>query len=212
MLRLHAVWMHLAWRGGATQELWKGRSSTLVCSSYRDIWLENTMAKDFHGFIRGPFFELLEGASMPAQCGGLRHRGADIALHMGRAHWQALRALRRSGFQLYTDLSAAFASVVRELALTSNRSEDAAAFIFAKFGLPPEAMDDLRGILAAPGSMEVIGVTGHLRLLIEQAHDATWFTTQGLDRPATSEAGSRPGDPLGDAFFTAAVLRVLRMV
>eukprot|EP00974_Lingulodinium_polyedra_P121362 11178747-Lingulodinium_polyedra.AAC.1 len=76
---------------------------------------------------------------------------------MGRAHWETLKTLRKSGLQVYTDLSSAFASVVRELTVTQYRSEETAAFIFAKFALPPGAMDDLRMILRSPDSLDLIG-------------------------------------------------------
>eukprot|EP00974_Lingulodinium_polyedra_P095565 9261863-Lingulodinium_polyedra.AAC.1 len=68
-------------------------------------------------------------------------------MHFGRARWQLLEARRSSGYQVYTDLSSAFASVVRQLVMTTDRTWEAAAHIFAAFNLPEAVMGDLHDLL-----------------------------------------------------------------
>eukprot|EP00974_Lingulodinium_polyedra_P099546 9641450-Lingulodinium_polyedra.AAC.1 len=95
--------------------------------------------------------------------------------------------------------------------MTADRTWEAAAHIYATFNLPEAVMGDLHALLQHADSLELIGASRHLRLLVEAAHSHTWFCTQGVAEPSSSAAGSRPGDPLGDVFFTAAILRVLTM-
>ena len=86
------------------------------------------------------------------------------------------------------------------------------ACMLAKFAIPFSAMADVRAILNSPDALEQAMVGAHLRTLIEESHTATWFTTQGLQEPSSSTAGSKAGDPLGDVVFTVLMTRVLNHI
>ena len=202
----------MSWRGGNLHPLWKKKGSSLECSNSRDIWLEDAPAKDWHSFLRAPLATHLLAGALESQCGGLGGKGADICLHYGRAHWQYLQASERSGFQAYTDLSAAFASVRRAIAFMPDRSDRAIMSAVGRFIFEPDAYAHLVRILTEPDALQAIGVGPRLRALLQCAHECTWFTMQGLEQPSTTEDGTKAGDPLGDAIFTAVATRVLRAV
>ena len=42
-----------------------------------------------------------------------------------------------------------------------------------------------------------------------EAHEHTWFTTQGLSEPVCRKVGCRPGDPLGDIIYNFTAAKVL---
>ena len=135
---------------------------------------------------------LLAGA-LESQCGGLGGKGADICLHYGRAHWQYLQASERSGFQAYTDLSAAFASVRRAIAFMPDRSDRAIMSAVGRFIFEPDAYAHLVRILTEPDALQAIGVGPRLRALLQCAHECTWFTMQGLEQPSSTEDGAKAG-------------------
>ena len=202
----------MSWRGGNLHPLWKKKGSSMECANSRDIWLEDAPAKDWHSFLRAPLATHLLAGSLESQCGGLGGKGADICLHYGRAHWQYLEASQRSGFQAYTDLSAAFASVRRAIAFMPDRSDQAIMSTVGRFIFEPDAYAHLVRILTEPDALQAVGVGPRLRALLQCAHECTWFTMQGLEQPSTTEDGTKAGDPLGDAIFTAVATRVLRAV
>ena len=107
----------------------RARAPPALTSNSRDISLADTTAKDFHSFLRTIFIGHVEEAALDTQCGGLGGRGTDHAMHVSRAHWHRLHSCRIAGAQLLLDLSAAFASVVRELLFTKERSKEAAAHV-----------------------------------------------------------------------------------
>ena len=85
----------------------------MVCANSRDIRVADTAAKDFNAHLRSRLFPLVEAYARSTQCGGIRRRGTDFALHFARAHWAMLTEASLSGAQLYVDITAAFASLVR---------------------------------------------------------------------------------------------------
>eukprot|EP00974_Lingulodinium_polyedra_P040268 3865999-Lingulodinium_polyedra.AAC.1 len=72
---------------------------------------------------------MVSGYARPNQCGGIDSRGADIAQHCVRAIWAFAGAAGRSAALLFVDLTAAFASLMRELAITSDRSVEGIAHV-----------------------------------------------------------------------------------
>lgn len=190
----------LAWRGSFIAELWKAKGSPMKCSSYRDISIADTAAKDFHGHLRSVLLPSLEQFSRPTQVGGLMHKGTDFGVHVGRLHWEYARQQNLSAAQIYVDLVAAFASTARELVYCPDRSPESLAAIAARLKLDPGSVQEFLAQASLPSALQQASVGAHLRSLIRMAHEPSWFTTQGLESPASSTRGSKAGDPLGDIF------------
>eukprot|EP00974_Lingulodinium_polyedra_P097236 9423756-Lingulodinium_polyedra.AAC.1 len=62
--------------------------------------------------------------------------------------------------------------------------------------MPPSLFTDFATLLNAPDAMHFAKVGSHLRSLLVQAHDCSWFTLQGVDGPTEVNSGSKAGDPL----------------
>ena len=127
----------ITWRGGMICELWKGKESASLCSSYRDISIENTICKYYSAFLREHLMISYADYAKNTQCAGMAKRGTDTAMHLCRAHWPYSKFKGRNAGQLYMDLESAFASVAREIAFYGVASVESIAFIFLKLSIPP---------------------------------------------------------------------------
>jgi len=182
-------------------ELWKGKESASLCSSYRDISIENTISKDYSSFLRGRLMDTYVSYAKSTQCAGTCKRGTDTAMHLCRAHWQYAKFMRRNAGQLYVDLESAFASVSREIAFHGVTTVESIAHILHKFSIPPPVHHILMQSLCGQSPLGEAGAHSHLKLLLREQHVCTWFTTQGLEGLSSTTAGTRAGNPLGDVIF-----------
>ena len=57
-----------------------------------------------------------------------------------------------------------------------------------------------------------VGVSNQICQLVAEAHTSTWFSTQGLDEPCTTQIGSKPGDPLIFNFLSVKILNEVEQV
>ena len=200
------------WRGGFVCELWQGKISHLLCSSYRDVVIEDTCCKDLHSYLRGQVLGPLESYASPTQCGGIARRGTDFAMHFSREHWRHAHCHKLCAAQIYVDLVSAFASAARELVFTQSRTPAAVAAMMHKFEMPPDSMESFAAFVQSPDALQRAAVGAHLRALVQQAHEATWITVQGIPWPASTSSGSKAGDPLGDVFFIFLMTRIVHEI
>ena len=126
----------LAWRGSFIHAIYKGKGDPFQCDSSRDVAVASLPPKDFHAWLRSLLIGPLSKLAKDTQCGGLNHRGTDLMAHISRAHWQYVRQEALSGSQLYVDLRAAFASVLRQLAFVPPDSDFQVAHTLKLFGMP----------------------------------------------------------------------------
>ena len=127
-------------------------------------------------------------------------------------HWAVLQATQFSGFQVFVDLSSAFASLMRQLAFSGKRSDEHIRWLTQAFGMPDETFDDMRRLLSEPGALEQALVDPHMVACLHQLHEHTWFVMEGNRMAARTESGSQADDPLGDIFFMAVHTRASRLV
>ena len=182
-------------------ELWKGKESASLCSSYRDISIANTISKYYSTFLREHLMISYADYAKNTQCAGMAKRGTDTAMHLCRAHWPYSKFKGRNAGQLYMDLESAFASVAREIAFYGVASVESIAFIFLKLSIPPSVHRILLQSLGGQCPLREAGASKHLQFVLREQRVCTLFTTQGLEAPSSSTTGSRAGNPLGDIIF-----------
>ena len=201
--------MPIAFRGGFLQELWKGKGDPAQCGSYRDIFVEDHVGKIFASEMRERVRPYYGQYALETQCGGIQGRGADFAMHMASSIWQAAHSANHSAGVVFLDLTAAFASMARELLDMQDYSDEAVTSFMARHGLGPDHWQEVLQALAGGGAMADAGVPSHLRAILKELCSNTWFTIQGLLDPSCSRKGTRAGNPLGDLLFTCAVTKIL---
>ena len=76
------------------------------------------------------------------------------------------------------------------------------ARVFERVGVPPEVFQEFLE-LAQHSALELGECPSHLTDMLLESYSATWFTVQGTPGVVATEAGTKPGDPLGDmlSFF-----------
>ena len=160
-------------------ELWKGKGPHMLCSSYRDINIKDLAVKDLAAYWRRLAKCRIEEYAGDHAFGGLHSRGADLMAMVSGQHWAVLQATQFSGFQIFVDLSSAFASLMRQLAFSGNRSDEHIRWLIQAFGMPGETFDDMRRLLSEPGALEQALVDPHMVACLHQLHEHTWFVMDG---------------------------------
>eukprot|EP00974_Lingulodinium_polyedra_P049132 4723066-Lingulodinium_polyedra.AAC.1 len=82
---------------------------------------------------------------------------------MIRAIWQYANKIGSSAGMLFVDLSSAFASLVRELTYTQDRSPAAIACIAERFAMPSSLYTDFASLVNGLDAMQLAEVGFHLR-------------------------------------------------
>ena len=155
--------------------------------------------KDYHRWIRNLIVDPLSRRGHQDQCGGLRHRGADTAAHYSRAHFEWVDASSANGSQLCVDQKAAFASDCRGMASREHITDEEVAALFSRLGIKTTVQEFARA-LETPAFRQIDMAPRHV-VVVNASNKGSWFTTQGLQQPASTTTGSKAGNPLGDAVF-----------
>ena len=198
----------LQWKGGICSELVKSVLDCSLCSNHHDILVSDNAGKRLHTWSRGRLMNNSKSTAMSTQHCGQPHMGTDLCSHFSRSFWGQLSARGISGASLFVDVSGAFASVLRQLLIGGNISDELLAFILKSVNMGPEVMEEFRMHLASGSFLIASGVSDHLNAVVKDAHSDTWFTTQGLEAPAATALGARAGDPLADIFYNYLVVYV----
>jgi hypothetical protein len=191
----------LQWKGGLISNLYKGKGDRSECSSSRDILISDSAGKKLHSFYRKRLLPSFLRSARPTMCGGVPHRGTDYASHLARSFVQYCSVNTLSCSLLFVDVVSAFAGIVKALVFQDDVSDYTIACIFKTYGFGPDHMHRLSSIVSGGTFLSKSGASGHLELVISDAHSCNWFTVQGSDRNASLVTGSRAGDPLGDIIF-----------
>ena len=114
----------------------------------------------------------------------------------------------QSDASLALDVIGAFDAVIREAVFEHEQVDYRVAAALSKLGFGPETMHELAKAVAAGSILAEAGMSRHAVALLQQAHETTWVTTQGLQIPTVTLTGSRAGDPLGDLIYNFLAAKV----
>ena len=179
-------------RGGQLVELWKQKGSAAQCCNSRDVHVKDLICKDLSAHWRKQFVGVMEPFTGQHAFGGLHGRGTDLMSLVSRSHWSYLHFAHLSGSQLFIDLSAAFAPLMRQIAYCRDRSDEAIASLMALFNLPASAMSEFRDIIRSPDAFDMAACGAHLRECVRLAHSHSWFVVNGVP-PMCCLRGWLPG-------------------
>ncbi|CAK0840521.1 unnamed protein product, partial [Prorocentrum cordatum] len=192
----------LLFKGGWQCDLHKSGSPEPL-EHYRGILLGCHTAKLHHAFLRSKLLEATMNMLSVVQQGALPQRGTDIAsLHL-RSAMLAAKARKRTYLSLYTDLKAAFYSVIRGfVARMAQSSEDIQSTLT---GLEiPSCLEPLcHALVAKPGALDGLR-SKHLLEAVVDVMECNWFQVRGSTRVVSPRLGTRPGMPLADLLFIIA--------
>ena len=129
--------------------------------------------------------------------------GIDYVAHAARLFMSVNKAKGRSAAALFVDVSSAFYSVIRGLAMpTQELSDEHTAFVLKSLNIGPEATQVLQQQLKEEGTiLEQAGMNQHLTALVAEFHEEAHFFTAGMEKPVQTFKGTRPGVPLADIIY-----------
>ena len=198
----------LQWKGGLLHVIPK----KLCCSAashYRGIMLMGTLSKRIHSVLRQRTIRALMPHRPPGQLGGF----AGQQVLFGQ---QSLRILNHicnkahvSSAVVFLDLRNAFHKLVREtvLGIAWNPDFDHVIHALQEARCPTDALlagRQLPAVLARLGAPEaLIG-------FLQDIHSETWFKLHShhFPRLCHTKCGTRPGSPLADVIFHAAMVEL----
>ena len=199
----------LAWRGGRMATIWKKKGDPTICASSRGVFVADAIGKAFHKHIRTLRVPYIERSAAYSQCGGLKHKGTDIAALTARSFLDKRKAQNRSAAILFADVIAAFDSAIRQLLLPiDDRHEWHLGELLDAF--TEDEKQAIMDITLSQCAAKEVGVPEHLSELAADVHTATWFSIPGTEGVTETILGTKPGDPLGDLLYNLLMLRVLR--
>ena len=196
----------IQWKGGILAESFKGKSSPSDPASYRSLYVSSMLGKAYHKVLREkalPVAGATFGAGHFAAKKGSPVSTASLMIQLFE-RWRHQQL--RSTAILFLDIQSAYYSVVRQLAYGDSCALDMDSQVQAvmrHFGLPPAAWNDLLEAVRSGGIMGTAGAGGHLRELIRDSHDGSFFVTRYSDgsRVCSTHAGSRPGEAMADMIY-----------
>ncbi|CAE7949191.1 unnamed protein product [Symbiodinium sp. KB8] len=111
---------------------------------------------------------------------------------------------------LFSDISAAYYSVVREL-LTGGKLQGASLEeLAASLSLSNEDLQFMQSVLAEEPVLAGAGSQDLLAALTRELHSGTWFLMQQDDQLVRTRRGTRPGSSLADVLYALLFIQVLR--
>ena len=198
----------LAWKGGLLVPLFKGKGQASQAQSYRAISVSDHLAKMHHSLLRDRLAGQWESQACDTQMGGRRRHGVDMAHHMVQALVAHGHRHQKSVGVLFTDLRAAFYTVIRQ-ALVQHPLDDAGLCrVLAQLGVAPDEVDRLRERARQDNAVGLGG--NHDEQVLADMLTGSHFGMTGTDTVVQTHRGTRPGDPVGDVLFNMAMTSAMK--
>jgi hypothetical protein len=106
-------------KGGRIQSLYKGKGDRKDVNNSRGLLIQPFLGKMHGGSLKHESDQAYKASVSNAQCGAFSGRNASMAGLLAELHSDWARHNKLSWSRIYVDLTAAFDSVMRELALTA---------------------------------------------------------------------------------------------
>ena len=103
---------------------------------------------------------------------------------------------------IFVDARQAFYAVIGKLVLRVVEPEHAVISLFEQLRIPPEAAEELRGILANGPAMEESTLSAIAVRDIASTFAASHFQVRGSETLGSANKGARPGHPYADVVFS----------
>ena len=186
-----------AMRGGWLVDIFKGKGDPRDCSNSRGVMLEDHVPKLLSKHLRNLLEPHLPKLTGDMQFGARKSRSPDMAALVLRLAASRAKSMGDSFGVLFADLTAAFDSIIREIALGQLWNDDYFCHILSRLNTPPSEWRALLASFQASGGVaRLANLDEQLIDLIAGMHVGTWFSPHGMrDRVVQTFAGVRPGNP-----------------
>ncbi|CAE7241226.1 Pol [Symbiodinium sp. CCMP2592] len=204
----------IQWRGGVLFELFKRSGMQSQVESHRSIFLSSHLGKALHKSLRTKIRGEVQCSLHPLHFGTRDSAPVLFPSLYVASHFRRCRRLGRSAAALFVDTKSAYYRVIREVATGVITQDSTLVWLFRRFQLSEDDVEELRTIIQQGGMLEAFDVPPPIRQAVRDMHFRTWFITrysQG-DEIGQAFAGSRPGEAWADTIFAFIYAKVLYKV
>eukprot|EP00435_Cladocopium_sp_Y103_P063510 s84_g25.t1 len=188
-----------SWRGGRLVPLHKGKLPKSDPKGYRSIFLNNFLTKAYHSVIRKHLMTAWSQVLEHLQLGGRKGLGCDTAHHIVQAHLTYGVVSKQPCGVVFVDFKSAFYSVLRQCLFDHHVEDDGFVVAMHRLGVHP---DEVHRLLSnAQGDAAIRNISPHALAVLRDVLRSTYFEIDGIPEVATTNRGTRPGDPIGDISF-----------
>jgi len=206
-------WLSTFIRGGHLFALPKGTASQSKTEAYRDVLISDFVAKAFGGEVRDKVHGHALQTIVNTQYGSGFNGGAiDIATLHIRAIQDYCKEHRLSFCGLFSDLSAAFPSIVRRLAVGNSITDCELCDRLKAIGFGPDMIVDTLHMLRSLKVWEKARTPKQLCAILRETLGTTWFAMESLSGATAYTSGTSAGTALADIIFTVAFAAVLKSI
>ena len=125
----------MAFKGGRFAEIFKGKGDQRECGLSRSVFLASGVAKQFHRLVRNRLMPYLAEHSPEITC-AMGGRGVGTGSHYARLAQDWAGGMGLSSAVIFLDITAAYYTVLRELAV-GGHSDEAVVTLLRRLDLPP---------------------------------------------------------------------------
>ena len=168
---------------------------------YRGIMLQDVLTKLVHKIWRSKLQRYLPNSAPPLQAGCLPGTGPDQIQLLVQSHAEYAASKGLSHACVFIDINSAYYRLFRPALLRDIQTDEDLAAFFRHHGLSSQSYQTFMHLMHQPDAFATAQVPDHLRWIISDVLNATWFSM--ADRPTVvhTTRGSRPGSPLADMLF-----------
>ncbi|CAE7206779.1 unnamed protein product [Symbiodinium sp. CCMP2592] len=191
----------LEFRGGSLLPLAKKAGSVLACEGFRSILISSIPGKIMHRQFRNQLLGPLQTVASELQAGALPGVSTEAVAMTARTFRDIARSLRLTTALTVFDIRAAYYRVLRQVLTRVDDTDWAFRRLMHDVGVPPEALAELEAKLRGIGVLAEAGTPEHLRRMLADALQGTWFRLDTCAILTMTHRGVRPGDCLADVLF-----------
>eukprot|EP00435_Cladocopium_sp_Y103_P025210 s540_g6.t1 len=199
-----------AWRGGRLVPLHKGKLPKSDPQGYRSIFLNGFVTKTYHAAIRKHLVDAWSSVLTHLQLGGRKGLGCDSAHHLVQAHLAHGAVRKLPVGVVFVDFRAAFYSVLRQCLFSQPLDDTGFLIAMHRLGIHPDQVHSL--LRNAASDAAIANISDHALLLLQDVLRSTYFQIDGIPEIATTNRGTRPGDPIGDIAFNILMAVLMKEV
>eukprot|EP00435_Cladocopium_sp_Y103_P032495 s3994_g8.t1 len=188
-----------SWRGGRLVPLHKGKLPKTDPQGYRSIFLNGFVTKIYHSAIRKHLVDAWSSVLTHLQLGGRKGLGCDSAHHLVHAHLAHGSIRKLPVGVVFVDFRAAFYCVLRQCLFAHPLDDTGFLIAMARLGIHPDQVQSM--LQHASGEAAISNICPHALQLLQDVLRSTYFQIDGIPEVATTNRGTRPGDPIGDIAF-----------
>ncbi len=188
----------------------KGKGSlTTQRSQYRSITLANIITKAHHTHVRQSLKHILLLATWASQCGGLAHKGTDMAHHQITSTMRLCNAKKQTCITLYLDLVQAFYRTLRQLVVPLHTPQQDLDDLVRDLEIPTALQPALHRAISSDPILTRYTSDPHLLALLTDLNSTSLYKLRQSEKIASARLGTKPGDTLATDLFNLAFSDVI---